>query len=447
MQPLRVSESRRFLVHGDGTPFFWLGDTAWELFHKLNREEANHYLTTRAEQGFTVVQAVALAEFDGIRTGNAYGHRPLLQHAADQYDPAQPDERGGGEPGTDGYGYWEHADYIVRRAEELGLYIALLPTWGDKFNLKWGKGPELFTAANALAYGQWLGRRYAAAPNILWVLGGDRPLENEAHMGVVRNMAQGLREGDGGAHLATFHPPGGKSSSQFVHEEVWIDFHMIQTGHGRLDIPTYRYVQDDYGKSPVRPVLDGEPRYEDHPIGFKPENGFFRDFDCRQAAYWGVFAGGFGHTYGHHSVWSMNTEPGEYFTMHWREAIQRPGAAQMRFLRALIESRPFFERVPDQSLLVDERDGADHIRATRGDSYAFFYTPTGAPIEVNLGRVSGDRVAALWYDPRSGAVTALGERANEGRAVFTPPAAGRGEDWVLVLDDSSHGYPPPGTVA
>ena len=38
---LKVSENQRFLVYADGKPFFWLGDTAWELFHRLNREEAD----------------------------------------------------------------------------------------------------------------------------------------------------------------------------------------------------------------------------------------------------------------------------------------------------------------------------------------------------------------------------------------------------------------------
>ena len=31
---LKVSENQRFLVHEDGTPFFYLGDTAWELLHR-----------------------------------------------------------------------------------------------------------------------------------------------------------------------------------------------------------------------------------------------------------------------------------------------------------------------------------------------------------------------------------------------------------------------------
>jgi hypothetical protein len=62
---LQVSQNRRFLVTAEGQPFFWLGDTAWELFHRSNREDADKYLENRSEKGFTVIQAVAIAELDG----------------------------------------------------------------------------------------------------------------------------------------------------------------------------------------------------------------------------------------------------------------------------------------------------------------------------------------------------------------------------------------------
>src|SRR6187455_1288744 len=83
---LKVSSNKRFLVHADGHPFLYLGDTAWELFHRLDREEADRYLQNRAAKGFTVIQAVVLAELDGLRTPNAYGHAPLKNN-----DPGQPD--------------------------------------------------------------------------------------------------------------------------------------------------------------------------------------------------------------------------------------------------------------------------------------------------------------------------------------------------------------------
>ncbi|MCL6614012.1 MAG: glycoside hydrolase family 140 protein [Firmicutes bacterium] len=436
---LRVSENRRFLQFADGTPFFYLADTAWELFHKLNREEADLYLENRAERGFTAVQAVALAEFDGLETPNAYGRRPLKRNARNVYDPTLPDLDGD-------YSYWDHVDYIVRKAASLGLFIAFLPTWGDKYNRAWGKGPEIFNGENARVYGRWLGTRYKEAPNIIWVLGGDRPLETRRHFEVIRGMAEGLREGDGGRHLMTFHPCGGYSSSHHVHDEDWLDFNMIQSGHAAPNNDNHGKVEADYKRQPTKPVLDGEPRYEDHPVNFKPQNGYFDDFDVRQAAYWAVFAGACGHTYGHHCIWFMQREYEEYFIMPWTDAILRPGGSQMQHLRRLIESRPFFERVPDQELLVENYEGASHLQATRGKSYAFVYSPNGLRIKVRMGRIDGERVVAHWYNPRDGSSRTIGEFRNEGVCVFLPPSRGRREDWVLVLDDADAGFPAPGAV-
>ena len=167
--PLQVADDHRHLVHADGTPFFYLGDTAWELFHRLNREEADRYLDDRARKGFTVIQAVVLAELDGLHVPNAYGEKPLVDD-----DPTRPNEK-----------YFEHVDFIVNAAVARGIHIGMLPTWGDKWNKKWGAGPEIFTPENAAMYGEFLGRRYRAKP-IIWILGGDRNPENDAHLAIVR---------------------------------------------------------------------------------------------------------------------------------------------------------------------------------------------------------------------------------------------------------------------
>jgi len=428
LQNLKVSENRRFLAMEDGSPFFWLGDTTWELFHNLNREEADLFMKTRSEQKLNVLQTVALAEFEGITVPNAYGRLPLLMNAEGVYDPAMPDVSGE-------YSYWEHVDYIVDKAAEYGIYIGFLPTWGDKYNKAWGQGPVVFTGENAYIYGKWVGERYKDRTNIIWILGGDRALETKLHFDVVNEMAKGLKAGDQGRHLMTFHPVGATSSSRHVHDEEWLDFNMLQTGHGALNIENYNFIKADYDRLPTKPVLDAEPRYEDHPINFKPENGYFDEFDVRQAAWWAVLAGGFGHTYGHHSIWSMCTEPAARFIMHWKEALLRPGVTQMQHVRTLIESRPFFERIPDQEMLVENYPGANHLQATRGKSYAIIYSPYGLKFKVNMGRITGVRVKATWYNPRTGKATLEGEYENTGIADFVPPTSGRNQDWVLVLDD------------
>lgn len=441
VQALRVSENRRFLVREDGSPFFWLGDTAWELFHKLNREEADLYLKNRAEKGFNVIQAVALAELEGLTKENAYGRKPLLQNTTGEYDPTRPDTAAG----ANGEGsYWDHVDYIIDRAAELGLYIGFLPTWGDKYNQMWGKGPEIFNGNNSRIYGKWLGERYKDRTNIIWIMGGDRPLHTAVHFAVINSMAKGIKEGDGGRHLMTFHPMGGATSALHVHYEEWLDFNMIQSGHGSLNKDNYKFVSDDYNREPVKPTLDGEPRYEDHPIGFKAFNGYFDDYDVRQAAYWGVFAGGLGHTYGHHSIWSMCTEPTDYFIMNWKAALDRPGAAHMKNVKALVESRPFLDSLPDQSLIEQNYEGANHMQSLRGKDYAFVYSPNGLKMKIVMGKINGDKVKAYWYNPRTGLADNIGEFDNSGIAEFTPPSSGRKDDWVLVLDDSSKNYPYPG---
>lgn len=431
MQLLKLSENNRFVIKEDGSPFFWLGDTAWELFHKLNREEADLYLEDRARKKFTVIQAVALAELDGLNSDNPYGRKPLLQNPQGKYDPTLPDLNNESE---NIYTYWEHVDYIIDKAASLGLYIGFLPTWGDKYTKCWGKGPEIFNGENAKVYGKWLGERYKDRNNIIWILGGDRPLTLSRHFEVINAMAEGIKEGDGGKHLITFHPQGARSSAFQVHEEKWLDFNIIQSGHGNLNNDNYRMISEDYCRLPVKPTLDGEPRYEDHPIGFKPENGYFDDYDVRQAAYWALFAGAFGHTYGHHSIWCMCTESTDYFIMHWKEALNRPGANQMQYVRSLLESRSFLDRIPDQSIIAKNYQGANFLIATRGKDYAFIYTPNGLEIKVNMGIICGKKVEARWYNPRNGEYIDIGEYDNTGVHSFVPPSSGRNNDWILVVD-------------
>lgn len=430
--PLQVSTNRRFLIHDEGAPFFYLADTAWELFHRLTLEEADFYLQARAAQRFTVIQAVVLAEHEFDKPGPG-GHLPLHDN-----DPARPNAL-----------YFEHVDRVVHHANGVGLCVAMLPTWGDKWNQGIGQGPEIFTPENARSYGAFLGRRYRNA-DLIWVLGGDRPVETDRHRAIIRAMAEGLAEGDGGAHLRTFHPPGGRSSSDFFQGDAWLDFHMTQTGHSR-NSANYDKIAHDYALTPTRPVVDGEPGYEDHPESFDSKNGYLNDHDVRKAAYWAVFAGAFGHTYGCHDVWQfLDTSRFPAVTAArtpWREALLLPGAAQMRHLRALIESRPFLSRIPDQSLLVSGAGaGADHIQATRDadGSYAFVYSASGLPFTLDLSALSGETMTACWFGPRTGRSQAPWHVARTAALTFTPPAGG--QDWVLVLDDAARNYPPPGTT-
>ena len=285
---LRVSENHRYLQYENGKPFFYLGDTAWELFHRLNREEATQYLTNRSQKGFTVIQAVALAPADGLTVPNANGDLPFAGG-----DPTKPNEA-----------YFRQVDFIVNKAEELGMFIGMLPTWGSH----WASGKSIFNTTTARQYGRFLGSRYKDKA-IIWILGGDRSITNDEERAIVDALAAGLSEGDGGAHLKTFHPNGPGFSSIKLHNAAWLDFDMFQSSHGARDHDNGIYVEHDRALEPEKPTLDGEPRYEGIPIGFyfRGTAGIdrFDDYDVRQAAYWSLLAGACGHTYGNNNVWQM----------------------------------------------------------------------------------------------------------------------------------------------
>ncbi|MDQ3703382.1 MAG: glycoside hydrolase family 140 protein, partial [Chloroflexota bacterium] len=249
-------------------------------------------------------------------------------------------------------------------------------------------------------------------------------------------------------------PQGNASSADFFHDEPWLAFNMIQSGHSARDLANHAMIERDYRRLPTKPCMDAEACYEDHAVNWDAANGYFDDYDIRKTAYWPLFAGAHGHTYGANGVFQFWKGEGEGdrfgVRLRWEEALDLPGAGQMRFVRRLLESRPLLTRVPDQGMLASRaRAGGEHVRATRGEdgAYAFVYLPTGGPVAVDLGKLSGDTVVATWYDPRTGETHAAGERPKTGAATFEPPTSGPGNDWILVLDDAARRFPPPGSAA
>jgi hypothetical protein len=424
MKKLKVHEGKRYLMWEDGSPFFYLGDTAWELFHHLTREDAERYLSEREQQGFNVIQAVALAEFGGLVEPNAYGRLPLLQRE-NGYDPELPDIGGG-------YDYWQHVDWVVEAAARHGLFIGMLPTWGDKYNRKWGEGPEIFTPENARAYGKWIADRYKDCWNIIWILGGDRPLETQRHRDIIRSMAEGIREADG-SHLITYHPSGCSSSADFAAGQDYIDFHTVQSGHGLEAYESWKLVRRT-GEAEMKPFMDSEPRYEDHPACFKAEYEYLWDAaDVRQNAYWNMMEGVCGHTYGNHSIWKFNTKSEPYWPYLWQDALHHDGARQIGHIVKLRMSRPYFEFRAAPELVQDDPAKMAHQSAGRGERYAFVYSPLGLPIRAFLQELGGSAIKASWFDPRTGEMKVFAV-VPPAETLFAPPSSGKGNDWVLVLD-------------
>jgi hypothetical protein len=437
-----VASNGRFLEHTDHTPFFWLGDTAWALFEKLNREEVERYLDNRRAKGFNVIQAVAL---------HVQVRQPIFGEPLIDRNPLRPNVTPGNDPSKPGeYDYWDHVDWVIDEAAKRGIYIAVLPCWGNVVNT------GMLNPENAAGYVRWLAGRYASKQNLFWILGGDTPADRNNEVWTA--MGRALREADP-AHLITFHPFGRTQSSTWFHNEPWLDFNMFQSGHrrygqdpapGAKEEDNWKYVAEDYARTPVKPTLDGEPSYENIPQGLHdPSQPYWQDSDVRRYAYWSVFAGAFGHTYGDNAVEQMY-KPGQNAAFgarnYWYEAIDDPGSGQMQFLKRLILSRPFFERIPDQSAIVGSNGNRyDYVAITRGRSYLFAYVYSGRQFELRLGMLTGKTIRATWYGPRDGRTLPAGVFPNRGVRKFTPPEGlGIHKDWVLVLDDNLKHFPAPG---
>jgi len=440
---LQVSSNHRSLQFSDGSPFFWIGDTGWELFHRLTLEEINYYLDNRSAKGFTVINAVVLAEFDGLRIPNRYNQLPFKG-----LDPLQPNNK-----------YFQLIDSTIHMAAAKNLFIGLLPTWGDKVTKSWGTGPVIFDSVNAYRYAYWLASRYKDEPNIIWILGGDRPAVSDSndYRPVWRAMAKGIKEATAGKCIITYHPSGGSNStSQWIHNEPWLDINMFQSGHGGgHDVACWDLVKRDLSYSPAKPTLDGEPNYEDHPVNPWPkwntDSGYYRDYDVRRQTYRSVFAGACGVVYGHHAVWQFMGDRQEainYPDRGWMNALDRPGAFQMGYLRRLIESRPMLERINDNSLVLEgQGEKMEHIEACRDESstYAMIYIPVGKSVTINTSRMEKN-IVVYWFDPKDDSVKQKIKTTNNKILQVTPPLTGAGNDWVLVIDNASAGYNVPGKL-
>lgn len=453
---LVVSEDGHTLVQaanesGATRPFFWQADTAWNLASLCVGDtdgdgvgDIDQYLQDRVAKGFNVIQG------------------PIIIRAGSFDDPTLvPDCNGNvalssALPGamTLNDAYLAHIDFIVNRAHELGLYVALPVIWGTVLDRYF----SVDSPADAFLMGQQLAQRYTQ-DNVIWIVAGeyhkvawesvvrDRIEPTARELELVRQLALGLESVHQGAQLMTVHPEGGRSSSEHFHNEPWLDFNMIQTFE--IAAPLANLVADDWQRTPPKPTLNAEPAYEERDAQFI--NDPTTALKTRYEAYHAVFQGAFGHAYGHMDVWQ--------FVLGWQAALDAEGAFDMRHLRALVESRPISGRMPDQALIVGDAGdyaGLSMVRATRAadGGFAFVYFPNeNITTNLDLSRLSGTVLNAWWYNPRDGltydgagqpaAVPFASFSTTSVAESFDPPGVGTEQDWVLVLDDAARNFAPP----
>lgn len=411
----------------DERPFFWLGDTAWLLWENLDEGDIAHYIKNRAELGFNVIQSV------------------LFYSLPDQGEIAS------GMParGKDIFGedYLSLVERSFELAREAGVYIALLPCWGSYVKKR------VVSEADGEPLADFLVRRFGRYENLVWVLGGD--VKGEADPGFFHALGNALKARDR-EHLITFHPFGRTLSARWFAQTPWCDFHMFQSGHRRYDQAklrawddqperwygedNWRYVEENATYIPVKPCLDAEPSYEGIVQGLHDlSQPYWEAADVRRYAYWSVFAGACGFTYGNNAIIQFYTPalgPGAYGVREsWQEALHAEGGGQLRYLKELMEEADFTRGRPAQERLLSPQGERYHrVSVFAGADFLLAYTHMGDSFELSLEGFAGRETEGWWMDPRSGERSYLGSFTDMDRALFRPARHRSGSnDWVLIL--------------
>ena len=468
---LEVSADGHRLQHADGTPFLWIGDTAWGMFQQLKREEVDLYLDNRQALGFTVIQSVAHWSPHGgglprspDNAPNAYGHRPFAGSEKSP-DTGSPLVVVGGGPESPN-DYWDHVDYVIEAVRKRGMVLALLPCWSAQFN----RGTKVYTEDQSRIYGAFLGERLKDEPNLIWVLGGDTkavlPDDNVTqaqldaldynsglvkfdHRHLYRALAEGIVHGVTGASpawnevhpawdqvLLTYHPDGDAhaNSSNWFHQDVWLDANGVEVWKEMQEL--YGVMLADYQRSdPVKPSLFLEGSYE---YGtYRHWCGWVTPVMVRRQFYHTFFAGGAGHTYGAGPIWAMRSNGGDYNCGYtWEQALDFPGAIQVAIIgQAFLREHAWSTWIPNPGA-IGEPGEAESLKVavtTADGDMALVYFSNRSSTRVH--NVLGQRAAAHWFYPREARVVKLDPFAAGESRDMEPPA--KWEDAILVLQSES----------
>ena len=378
---IRVSPNGRYFVDQDGTPFFWLGDTLWELFREFSLDDAKAILENRKNKGFSAIQIMFTGVGDGKKP-NIEGQTPWINN-----DPAAPNEA-----------YFKRVDSIIDFARSIGLII--VPGVFHQLQV------SIITPGNARNYARWISERYKDVPNIIWTM---YPKAEQEYVPVLRELAAGLQEGDGGAHIITVHPDPSPASSSFIHNESWLAFNMIQPW--RRPELIYQMVTDDYSLMPTKPTVMAEGGYE----GLESE-GLMTPLKIRKQAYWSYLAGGH-HSYGHDDNYSSPSS--------WKSWINTPGSFHMRIYRKIITSCPeWWNWIPDQTVFASGVNSGINLNVacrSANSDWVLAYLSSSTTVSIRMDKIAEKTVQASWISPITGERTVIGNYENTGTQSFTTP--------------------------
>lgn len=423
---LEVSNSGRYLSYGDGTPFFYLGDTAWEMGWKSNREELSEYLRDRKLKGFTVIQTVPLSHQYLTNNGrrNRYGEDFFIDEDFSKINPR----------------YFDYIDEIVDSVNARGMVAAIVPLWGwlNELHHRPEWGDNYITLNQSLLMAKYISARYAGN-NVIWLIGGDDKYNTPERKEFWDEFARVVKNSTGWRQLATVHPRGWSASYDYFDSETeWLDFHMYQSSHLASAYYVYTAAEEGYNLNPVKPLINGEPNYEDIFNDLKKPNdeGAYRlsDYNVREASYQSILSGAtMGIAYGANGVWQWHKLdlPGSHYgRVPVLDAIKFPGSSQMGFLKNFMEDYNWFELKPGQEFIASNH-GNKKIITGRTSSHLISYIPRGLNTGIEYVLPKNLIVLDMRYiNPVSGEViNEIGEK--EGNFLAQPPDT---MDWLFVAE-------------
>ncbi|MBT5875061.1 MAG: DUF4038 domain-containing protein, partial [Candidatus Latescibacteria bacterium] len=436
-----VSDNGRHLIYTDGTPFFWLADTAWEMTWKSNTETMIRYLDDRKRKGFNVIQVVVLSHqiMRSFGVENRLGEKAFLDNDFARVNPR----------------YYDYLDRIVLEANSRGLAVALVPLWAAMTRQHSdNETHQRLSDKDALGLASYIGARYAG-DNVIWMIGGDNSYDSAPQREFWRNFAEAINIASGDMHLTTIHPKGLTASFDYFGEGAdWLDFHAYQSSHLAGGTYTFRAAASGYRLKQPKPILNAEATYEDifhnlwepgdtknvHTFRIRPEH-------VRQSSYESILSGALvGITYGANGVWQWATE--EIGGTHLprttvKEAWSFPGSFQMTVLKDIMTGHRWFEITPRPEYVVAKTPGDRYIPLARNRDNIIVYIPQNTESVVLRTYDFVIRGDQSWIDPQSG-LTLNVQAPNFGRGpvVLETPDS---RDWVVILHRSKQVFSWDGT--